>query len=141
MCHIQRIFRSFYCRFIDLSLNITSTTTLHTIAVIIYIMYLRSTYPYGMQILVSIEYSYTREYECSKRVLIYKYSYECEYRFGRTHEYILVPQLVLLRCVCSSSLMKCTFEMQSFFEGFASVLFAFVCAEEMESVRGEEDVS
>src|ERR1700733_3928489 len=33
MYHVQRIFRSFDCRFIDLSLNITSTTTLHTIAV------------------------------------------------------------------------------------------------------------
>ena len=64
-------------------------------------MYLRSTYPYGMQILArkrvfilvwveilaSIEYSYTREYSCSKRVLVYEYSYECEYRFGRTDEY------------------------------------------------------
>ena len=75
---------------IDLSLKITGTTTLHTIAVslITQIYHIYSTYHVfkvyvpvqrgntleymstRVEILASIEYSYTCEYLCSKRVLV-----------------------------------------------------------------------
>jgi hypothetical protein len=53
-------------------------------------MYLRSTYPYkGTRECTStqVEMLTIIECSCSKWVLVYEYSFECEYWFGCTHKY------------------------------------------------------
>lgn len=106
-CHVQRIFRSFDCRFIDLSLNITSTTTLNTIAVplMTQIYHIYSIY-HVFKVYVPVQRGNTREYtstRVSSTHILASTRAVNEYSFRNTRSSVSIDSGIL-----TSTLVSCT---------------------------------